>query len=138
MSEKKSSPAMDFLVEQLRRNPALSYAELKESAGRRELTVYPIMYGRAKALLGLVKVAPRGSKKKAAAEREAKKQQALSEPAMPKRAASAKSYTRASGSTSLDGFESMLSNLKEVAEDRDRFHAALQEIGRILDEALDD
>ena len=37
-----------------------TYADLKAKADDRKLKVFPIMYGRAKALLGLVKMAPRG------------------------------------------------------------------------------
>ena len=48
-----STPAFEFLVEQLRREPTISYGELKTTADARGLKIAPIMYGRAKALLGL-------------------------------------------------------------------------------------
>ena len=69
MPAKKSTKAMDFIVAQLKRNPKVSYADVKDRAAKKRLTVYPIMYGRAKALLGLVPVAKRGSKKKKVAKR---------------------------------------------------------------------
>ncbi len=58
---------MAFIVEQLKRNPKVEYATVLERARAKRLTVYPIMYGRAQALLGLVKMSPRGSGKKARA-----------------------------------------------------------------------
>jgi hypothetical protein len=58
---------MDFLVSALKRNPEAVYADLKAKADEKKLPVYPIMFGRAKALLGLVKSAKRGTGKAAKA-----------------------------------------------------------------------
>jgi hypothetical protein len=58
---------MDFLVSALKRNPNAVYADLKAKADEKKLPVYPIMFGRAKALLGLVKSAKRGTGKAAKA-----------------------------------------------------------------------
>ncbi|HEB53201.1 MAG TPA: hypothetical protein ENI87_08110 [bacterium] len=60
---KKSSPAFEFLVKSLQMEPTLAYGELKARADAQGLKIAPIMYGRAKALLGLVPVAPRGQGK---------------------------------------------------------------------------
>lgn len=67
MAAKKPSPAMDFLVSALKRNPKAAYADLKQKADAKKLKLYPIMYGRAQALLGIVKSAKRGSGKAAKA-----------------------------------------------------------------------
>ncbi len=58
--KRPSTPAFEFLVEQLRAQPTVSYGELRREAEARGLKLAPIMYGRAKALLGLVPVRPRG------------------------------------------------------------------------------
>ena len=58
-----STPAFEFLVNALRHKPTSSYSELKIKADVRGLKIAPIMYGRAKALLGLVPVRPRGQGK---------------------------------------------------------------------------
>jgi len=58
-----STPAFEFLVEELRAQPTVSYGELKTRADDKGLKIAPIMYGRAKALLGLVPVRPRGQGK---------------------------------------------------------------------------
>jgi hypothetical protein len=62
---RKGSPAFDFLLQELRREPGLAYAELRSRAEGQGFSIAPIMYGRAKAVLGLVPVKPRGSKAKA-------------------------------------------------------------------------
>lgn len=61
--KRPSTPAFEFLVEQLRSQPTISYGELRRLADDLNLKIAPIMYGRAKALLGLVPVRPRGQGK---------------------------------------------------------------------------
>jgi hypothetical protein len=64
---KPQSPAMQFLVDALKRNPKASYADLKARADEKKLAVYPIMYGRAQTLTGIVKMPKRGQGKAAKA-----------------------------------------------------------------------
>lgn len=59
----KKSGSMDFIVSHLEKHKKASYAEVKAAAEANNLTVYPIMYGRAQALLGIVKSRPRGEGK---------------------------------------------------------------------------
>jgi len=67
MATKKNSAAFDFLVESLKADKASAYADLKAKAEKKGLLVYPVMFGRAKTLLGLVKSAKRGRGKAAKA-----------------------------------------------------------------------
>jgi hypothetical protein len=62
-SKKPQSPAMEFLVSSLKRNPKASYADLRARAEEKMLKLFPIMFGRAQALLGIVKSAKRGEGK---------------------------------------------------------------------------
>lgn len=55
MAEKKTQAGYEFFVEALKANKAATYAELREKAEGKGFKVFPIMYGRAKAALGLVK-----------------------------------------------------------------------------------
>ena len=64
---KPQSPAMEFLVSSLKKNRKASYADLKAKADEKKLKVFPIMFGRAQALLGIVKSAKRGTGKTAMA-----------------------------------------------------------------------
>ena len=51
MAAKKTS-AMDFILAQLKKNKKASYADIRDAATKKKLTIYPIMYGRAQAMLG--------------------------------------------------------------------------------------
>ena len=59
----KNHTAMDLILSQLKRNKEVAYADVKAAAQKKGLVVWPIMYGRAKGLLGLVPIAPRGEGK---------------------------------------------------------------------------
>jgi hypothetical protein len=124
MATKKQSPAMEFVVGALKKNPAVDYGTVKAGATKKGLTIFPIMYGRAKALLGLVPVAARGSKKKA------KK--------APARAAKTKVVRRNSSTSTapLDSLQDLITDMKAVAQDRDRFQQALEQISKILKATL--
>jgi hypothetical protein len=67
MATKKSNPAMDVLVAELKKNRKAPYADIKAKADEKKLSLYPIMFGRAQALLGIVKSAKRGQGKAAKA-----------------------------------------------------------------------
>ncbi len=54
---------MEFLLSALKANPKAAYADLKAKADEKKLKLFPIMFGRAQALLGIVKSAKRGSGK---------------------------------------------------------------------------
>ena len=69
MAAKKKSKAMDYIVSYLKKNPKVEYAAVKEGAAKKRLTIHPIMYGRAKLLLGLVKAGQGKTKKAKAAKR---------------------------------------------------------------------
>ena len=58
---------MQFTIEQLQKDKKISFADLRAAATKKGLVIYPITYGRAKALLGLVPMAKYGQSKKARA-----------------------------------------------------------------------
>jgi hypothetical protein len=67
MAAKKNTEGLSFIVETLKHRKAATYAEIKEAADKKGLTIWPVMFGRAQALLGHVKVAKRGTGKHAQA-----------------------------------------------------------------------
>ena len=79
------------------------------AAAKKGLTIFPIMYGRAKALLGLVAVAPRGSKKK----KNKKKTQAARSPGRPP---VARKISRRSGALSLRAVDVQITRLRRKIE----------------------
>ncbi len=62
---RRKMTAMEFLVANLKRNKNAVYGDLLKVARKRGLTIYPVMFGRAKVVLGMVKAKPRVSKKAA-------------------------------------------------------------------------
>ena len=65
MAAKKQNPAMEFIVDSLKSNRGAKYSDIAEAAAKKRLKIFPIMFGRAQALLGIVKSAPRGQGKMA-------------------------------------------------------------------------
>src|SRR5687768_18567095 len=65
-AQKSPSPAMEFLVDSLKKNPKAAYADLKAKADEKGLKLYPIMYGRAQLTLGIAKAGKGKTKARAA------------------------------------------------------------------------
>jgi hypothetical protein len=124
MATKKQSPAMEFVVAALQKEPALDYGTVRAAAIKKGLTIFPIMYGRAKALLGLVPVAPRGTKKKA------------KKAPIPPRGKVVRRNDRVGSAGPLDSLQDLIADMQAVARDRDRYREALEQIGKIIDAAL--
>lgn len=68
---KAPNPAFAFLTDFMTRNPKAVYADAAAAAAEAGHKIYPIMWGRAQALMGRVKSKPRGSGKAAVATRAA-------------------------------------------------------------------
>ncbi len=68
-SAKKPTPAFSFIKSKLTVNPEASFAQIRDAGAKKGLKVAPVLYGRVKALMGLVPMAKRGTggKKKGAA-----------------------------------------------------------------------
>src|SRR5262245_40512521 len=63
MAAKKNSEGLAFLVDVLKKSPSTPYAEAAETAKKKGLTVWPIMYGKAKLMLGHVKAGSGATKR---------------------------------------------------------------------------
>lgn len=127
----KKSETLDFTRHYLRDKPDASFAEIRDAAAKRDLKIYAIVFGRAKALEGLVKVAPYGSKKKLREQAEAAKQAKL------KAEESAASDVGAVDiATPLDKIDAMIQGVRDNHHDLERYRAALIRISEILDKVL--
>ncbi|HEB54313.1 MAG TPA: hypothetical protein ENI87_13760 [bacterium] len=128
MAAKKSNPAMEFIVASLKKNPKISYQDLHAAAAKKRLKVYPIMYGRAQAMLGIVKQAPRGQGKAAKA-KAAKSTGMRRGPGRP----------RKNPEPTFDGsLESIVAAVKNSERAKARYRGALERIQSILADALAD
>lgn len=128
MAAKKSNPAMDFIVESLKSNRDATYKEIKEAADKKKHAIYPIMFGRAQALLGIVKQAPRGQGKAARAKAAKAEAPAKRGPGRPRKSA---------GGSTLDGsLDSIVAAVKGSEQAKARYRAALSKIQSILSDVL--
>ena len=143
MAASKSNPAMEFIVDSLNSNRSAAYKDIADAAAKKKLKIYPIMFGRAQALLGIVKAAPRGQGKAAkAAKAKAAKTEAPAAAAAPSLLAPVK---RGPGrprknplpAPAFDGtLEGIVAAVKGSEQAKARYHAALSKIQAILAEVL--
>lgn len=138
---RKGSKAFEFLVEQLRAEPTLSYGDLRRRAEAEGHPIAPIMYGRGKAMLGLVPVKPRGSKKKAADAAAATKSAAVSAaaPAVPlvlKQVESVDADRFSKQLADARTLDQLVAAVKELDAERRRLRNLLIDIVTRIDEAL--
>ncbi len=150
-AEPKKQTAIEFAKTKLSINPEATFAEIKAQAKLEGLVVYPVVYGRAKALLGLVPMAPYGSKSKGrkakAAAPSARSARTSGSGASavetnrltpPQIDDSSQRTTRvgvaataANGGT-LSSLEEMIADLKLAVQERDRYRATLEEIAELI------
>ena len=149
--EQQKITPIEFVKDKLRQNPEVAYSEIKAQAKLQGLTVYPVVYGRAKALLGLVPTAPYGSKSKARRKakeaKEAKAAMALQDalhktPGGREREDNGRSRSRRrraalDASDPLSSLEALVADLKATVVERDRYRSALEKVVRLLQAELD-
>jgi len=131
MAAKKANPGFDFIIAALKKDPKATYKDIAAAAGKKKLKVFPIMFGRAQAMLGIVKQAKRGDgkAKKAKAAKAAKAAPAKRGPGRP----------RKNAAPALDGsLEGIVAAVKSSEQAKARYRGALEKIQAILADALDD
>lgn len=142
MADNKSNPAMEFIVDSLKSDRSAAYKDIAEAAAKKKLKIYPIMFGRAQALLGIVKAAPRGQGKAAKAAKAKAAKAAAPAAAAPALLAPVK---RGPGrprknplpAPAFDGtLEGIVAAVKGSEQAKARYHAALSKIQAILADVL--
>ncbi|MFN9703325.1 MAG: hypothetical protein ACK595_00715 [Planctomycetota bacterium] len=146
MAASKSNPAMEFIVDSLKSDRSAAYKDIAEAAAKKKLKIYPIMFGRAQALLGIVKAAPRGQGKAAkAAKAKAAKAAKAAAPAAAAAPALLAPVKRGPGrprknplpAPAFDGTrEGIVAAVKGSEQAKARYHAALSKIQAILADVL--
>lgn len=140
MAASKSNPAMEFIVESLKSDRSAAYKDIAEAAAKKKLKIYPIMFGRAQALLGIVKAAPRGQGKAAkAAKAKAAKAAPAAAPAMgaPVKRGPGRPRKNPIAAPAFDGtLDGIVAAVKGSEQAKARYHAALSKIQAILADVL--
>lgn len=133
MATKKTAQGFEFLVAALRKNPKAEYAELKAKAEKKNLTIYPVMFGRAKAMLGLVKSKKRGQgKKKARGEGTGR---GPGRP--PKRGPGRPRKTEArNGASVAAAVQELVTLMRDHEQENARLRTTLEKIGELIDRAI--
>jgi len=126
MPKKPGPEALAFIVAALKANKGVSYGDVKERADKKGLRIYPVMYGRAKALLGLVKVSPRGQGRFALAKRGL----------LPARRPGRPARSGSSVGSSIDGLQGMLASIRNSEQERQRLRGTLERVRMMVTEAL--
>ena len=106
-----------------KRNPKVSYAQIKERAAKKRLKMYPIMFGRAQLLLGIVK-----PKKKKAGKRG---------PGRPKGSKNKRGPGRPRKIVSAaDAVRDLLGSLRQQEQDNAALRGALTKIRELIDRVV--
>jgi hypothetical protein len=137
MAAKKNNPAMEFIVDSLKSNRGAAYKDIKEAADKKKLKIYPIMFGRAQALLGIVKQAARGHGKMAKAKAaKAAKAARPGMPGMPAKRGPGRPPKSASAIAFGGTLDSIVAAVKGSEQAKARYRSALEKIQSILADAL--
>ena len=134
MAAKKANPGFEFIVAALKKNPKATYKDISAAAAKKKMKLFPVMFGRAQAMLGIVKQAARGKGKaaKAKAKAKASKAKVLATPA--KRGPG---RPRKNAAPSFDGsLESIVAAVKSSEQAKARYRGALEKIHAIISDAL--
>ena len=63
MAAKKANPGFKFIIASLKKNKKATYKDISAAAAKKKLKLFPVMFGRAQAMLGIVKQSKRGAGK---------------------------------------------------------------------------
>src|SRR5262245_28966234 len=119
MAAKKNADGLAFLVDALKKDRNMSYADAQAAAKKKGLKVWPIMFGKAKHILGHVKSgAGKGAKKRAAKAMSAGKRG----PGRPRQNAAA----------SIDGLDGIVAAVRTSRQELARYQSAIERIGSII------
>lgn len=138
-AKKNTAAGYELLVSELKKNPEADYAGLKAKAENKGLVVYPVMYGRAKASLGLVKTSPRGQGKAARRKAAASSAGSARSTAPAKRGPGRprKNEQRPSSNGSMaDAVSALVAGMRATERDNAALRSTLGRLRDLIDRAL--
>jgi hypothetical protein len=136
MAAKKNTEGLAFIVETLKHRKAATYAEIRDAASKKGLTIWPVMFGRAQALLGHVKVAERGEGRFARASAAKAGRAIPATPAPAVRRGPGRPRKNSPTASNGVGLDSILDAVKAMQGDLGRYRTVLEEIGSMVSEVL--
>ncbi len=130
MASKSGNPAFEIVVSMLQKNPAVSYADVAAAAQAKGYKIYPIVYGRAKLLLGQVGVKP-ATRKKAIARKAARAATAPAAVGLVRRGPGRprKVPVELSG---LSGLDAVVAHMRGLERERDELRSVLAKLRGVL------
>src|SRR5262245_56614159 len=120
MAAKKNADGLAFLVDALKKDRNLSYADAQAAAKKKGLKVWPIMFGKAKHILGHVKSGAGKSKKRSAAKANGVVRRGPGRP-------------RKSAAAGVDGLEGIVAAVRTSRQELARYQSAIERIGSIIE-----
>ena len=129
MAAKKANPGFKFIIASLKKNKKATYKDISAAAAKKKLKLFPVMFGRAQAMLGIVKQSKRGAGK--VARRKAQKAKAARigrrGPGRP----------RKDGGPSIHGrLDEIIAAVKSNETEKARYRAVLKRIQGIIADVL--
>jgi hypothetical protein len=126
-AKKKNTEGLAFIIDSLRKDRRAAYADIRAAAEKRGLAVWPIMFGRAQALLGIVK------QKKRAAGKAVVLKPARRAPGRPPKAGRDPGRPRAAAS----GLEGLVGMIRSATKQQEAMRAAIWKIQGVIVSTLD-
>jgi hypothetical protein len=128
MTTNGGNPAFDFVCGMLKKNPYVAYADVAAAAKAKGHKVHPIVFGRAKLLLGLVKANP-AKKAKAAAKKPAATAAAPVANGVVRRGPGRPPKPKAVAFSGVEGF---VAHVKDLERTRDQLRATIEKLRSVL------
>ncbi|MBI5853032.1 MAG: hypothetical protein HZB39_18635 [Planctomycetes bacterium] len=128
MANQKGKDAFAFVHSMLQKDPKVAYADVAAKAKAKGHKIYPVVFGRAKLLLGLVKANP-AKKAKAAAKKAAKAAAKTAAAGVVRRGPGRPPKAKASALSGIDG---IVQHIKGVERERDQLRATIEKLQSVL------
>ncbi len=127
-----NSPSMAFILDYLKKNGDAEYAIIRAAAEKAGHSIYPIMYGRAKTLLGMITEESRSRRRRRRKEDETGTGDAGGTRPLRQSARSPMSEATA------NQLSSFLERYRELEGERNRYRAALLQVEKMLRQVLEE
>ena len=138
-----TSPSLAFALERVQMNPDITFPEVRDAGKLAGLIIYPVVYGKARGMLGLGPMLPtRRRVQREEQPQEAPEAAVSAEPAVPTpppladSTAAPVARSRRPRTSSTDTMGDLTASLRSLMEHHERMRIALEQIRRVVEDAL--